>query len=1015
MHTSSRQIFTKADRPTVDSAAIIISAVKTPEQRTSATPASPAERPSSTVLVRRNSTSSLATSPADIVELPPSLLTSKPTATSKSKITRQSPPATPASQDDSEAGHLADVQLWRTLLQAKEDGDVERVQAEVKAMRESSSALSTQMYNIAMDALMTVRTPGQPINIILELYNELLTRGLRPNSRTYRHVINALCERDHEIHKVLAGIDRRVKRSTFIQTGRGDSEAAIAEQQQRAANLRDEPNFTSALALFRAGIAFAPTSLPSAIYNVLLRSCAYHKNVDAAVLVYGHLEKVMPGERGAFTFANLISVYASVGDFGAIQEVFKEYLAGATAGTIKSYDMRLKMIVWNRMIEAGFLCSRPDESVKVFEQMLDSAVIAELASDAAPPKPSASTYTAVVQGFCEMGDVDSALAWFDQLLAQNAAVHDPYIPLSEPARPTRAAWVQILSALTEHHRAEDLNRLFSVLLERRESDNLEIRSIDVEALVAVNIRSIRSSGDAQEANEQLSTLTGTLTRIFHDSTISPLWMQHPVQSLVQELSTHNRQNDAAVLMESFVRSLLESPAVPEEHRSSGPFLSATREFYAACVETIFANGFVQSPPSLQTALSLARLGDNIGSHIMWPHCARLYADMRIRNEPVELTEQDKADLVEAFCYPASPGPIDGEFSLAIFLEELAKDAPDSLVPLINWRSVAQALTATHGVEQARAVLDMFNPTIAKNVLPSPPSSPTSLRSAAETLSPSTPPTSVAAIEIDHKLSRYIDEHQNSRSGVSPMAAYDIFENGLVKGLYPSPETLGRLINALGRLQQTDKVHRLYAVAQDVLASLEHDKQWQTQGWFQIEDHMIVALAHSGSFEAASVHRYRIIENGGAPSPDAYGALITAVKDTTDDTTVARELWDESQRLGVTGNLFLYNTIISKLSKARKADYALELFHRMRMEGIRPSSVTYGALIGACCRVGDEQSAEYLFAEMTSMKNFKARVPPFNTMMQFYTSTKPDRERALHYYDALLRSGVRPTAHTYKVC
>jgi pentatricopeptide repeat protein len=56
------------------------------------------------------------------------------------------------------------------------------------------------------------------------------------------------------------------------------------------------------------------------------------------------------------------------------------------------------------------------------------------------------------------------------------------------------------------------------------------------------------------------------------------------------------------------------------------------------------------------------------------------------------------------------------------------------------------------------------------------------------------------------------------------------------------------------------------------------------------------------------------------------------------------MFDESQRLGVKPNLYLYNTIISKLSKARKVELALELFAHMKATGIRPSSVTYGAVM-----------------------------------------------------------------------
>jgi pentatricopeptide repeat protein len=163
-----------------------------------------------------------------------------------------------------------------------------------------------------------------------------------------------------------------------------------------------------------------------------------------------------------------------------------------------------------------------------------------------------------------------------------------------------------------------------------------------------------------------------------------------------------------------------------------------------------------------------------------------------------------------------------------------------------------------------------------------------------------------------------------------------------------------------------------------------------------------------------VHRIRLLDQGATPSADAYGVLIQHVKDTTDDTLGGLALFHEALERGVKPNLYLYNNIISKLSKARKADYALELFQQMKSSGIKPSSITYGAVIGACARVGDVGSAETLFAEMINSNTFKPRVPPYNTMMQLHTTTRPNRISVLYYYNEMKKANVRPSAHTYKV-
>lgn len=45
---------------------------------------------------------------------------------------------------------------------------------------------------------------------------------------------------------------------------------------------------------------------------------------------------------------------------------------------------------------------------------------------------------------------------------------------------------------------------------------------------------------------------------------------------------------------------------------------------------------------------------------------------------------------------------------------------------------------------------------------------------------------------------------------------------------------------------------------------------------------------------------------------------------------------------------------------------------------------------------------------------RSRLVSFSSMMQYFTTTQPDRTRALYYYDELVKAGVVPSEHTYNL-
>lgn len=264
--------------------------------------------------------------------------------------------------------------------------------------------------------------------------------------------------------------------------------------------------------------------------------------------------------------------------------------------------------------------------------------------------------------------------------------------------------------------------------------------------------------------------------------------------------------------------------------------------------------------------------------------------------------------------------------------------------------------------------------------------------------------------VDRRFSLEVETNITADS----LGMYRLVVERAPAGQFAHPEILGRLVQQLGRDGQGDPAKEIYRMAFELLRSFADDLRSKSISWITLEDNMIIGLCMLGELSNVAVHRDLLLSAGSAPSADGYAAMILNMKETTDDAAVALELFEESQRLNVLPNVYLFNTLISKLSRARRASDALEYFEYMKTIGLRPSSITYGAIINACCKTGDDQSADFLFNEMVRSPGFRPRVPPYNTMIQFFTQTKPNRERAVFYYDAMIKAGVQPTAHTYKL-
>jgi pentatricopeptide repeat protein len=265
-----------------------------------------------------------------------------------------------------------------------------------------------------------------------------------------------------------------------------------------------------------------------------------------------------------------------------------------------------------------------------------------------------------------------------------------------------------------------------------------------------------------------------------------------------------------------------------------------------------------------------------------------------------------------------------------------------------------------------------------------------------------------------------DELERGNSGRNKVSrlneALARFRNIRRAGRHPRYITYAKLISAAAR---EDRMQ----LAQDILGMARTDIPLLNQysvvryGWVSILDAMVGACLTLGNRGLAAQYHQELLDMGAAPTANTFGLYITTLKESTktfDEASEAVKIFHRAKSEGVEPSSFLYNALIGKLGKARRIDDCLYYFAEMRALGIRPTSVTYGTIVNALCRVSDEKFAEELFEEMESMPNYKARPAPYNSLMQFFLTTKRDKSKVLAYYERMKSNGIEPTNHTYKL-
>jgi len=804
---------------------------------------------------------------------------------------------------------------------------------------------SVGTYNACLAALLAVRRVGESIAPLLEIYNEMLEREILPNGRTYVSVIQALCLREKDVQAAVEQAGETRKWAEFRKSTLGlKSPSPTKDEREVISGYLAEKNFDSAYNLFKGILSVQEQSTPGGFYrfhpstySYLLDALATRVNPSpktwdqamevfehaiktetaGARLLYKHLFRLATKLHNTDALTALWERFVKEGEEGVGRRMrdWKDILPGQQIDEREIQVEGFQREVWSSAIPAFILHNQIDKGMDLLDQMLAHESGVDLSK---PPRAKEDTFGLAILALAKKDEFLKA-----QDLMQKSKGYGGLRPVD------MGKFLDSLAVKGQWKLA--LDTYLPYLKEAKEGYNPDQRRI--RRIYASILASAKSSiDDLQHIDKLMATGTYMLDT---DLAISHI-----------KLRLEKRQYDGiAQALNNFGPLIVRKEQEQEFKTLLYPVLESI-----ISTDINFKSALsVLSAFQRQKVTPLASRQHVIGSILSKYMTAR----------PVEIDQKGWNMLLYAFTRAAGPELDQGEYDEAFqaFITDITEHDPETLKMDTEGRLVKRLashlfdrfgsekttllLTPLLGEGETKSILETFyEKPIPELVYDS--------SSTTSSLGPSSPPTEQAPrkLMIDENLSRRVDLHSqrpDGRNQITPMKAYTELRNSLSSNRIPHPESLSRLLITFARSGDEARVLELYALAQTLIAQTTNPKT-QAAWWRILEDAMLISNCHLGHLEQAGLHRHRLVERGMAPSADAYATMIASSKDTTDDAQVARELWDESVQMGVRPHLYLYNTVISKLSKARKAENALEMFGQMKERGVRPSSVTYGAVI-----------------------------------------------------------------------
>ncbi|KAI8636084.1 hypothetical protein BD408DRAFT_109533 [Parasitella parasitica] len=802
----------------------------------------------------------------------------------------------------------------------------------------------------------------QTYEAVIQAYGKLrkINQPLTPMMNAYHDMISTGVRPSSQTYALL--IRTLCNRDTEVQKTVSMLKRQIARTGNAVDNLCDlenEKNVEKALALFSKAVNEKSTqAFDINLYNSLLRVLSHKGNTEDGLYIYEHLESAHNANPNSMTFANLINLFGAAGDLAAVRECFKEYKT-----IMKFLPYHDSTYVYNALVYAHVSAGDIPGALDIIENTMVNDKV----------KITILPFNKIMRRACFDGNLETVNSILAKLEADN-----------QLPKPDASTYGVVLSAYSHSKDFDKASKVYHSLLEHDISK--QYGHLADYAFACTN------NHLPDQAFDVVKAMTSRGLQL--DSSL--------FAGVVMSFVNNDRMKDAVTTFNSLIELYTKSSFFNE----NSPVCNIALDLSRNCKD-------------FDDALSILRVIYNFSIHPTPDVCEsvlNLYQEAKSSPDVWQRVSKglDERSFVIIYDMVFRKTNTPEEFCNLAF--DLLKDmhslnlSPTATV-YIRALTRMKKYQATEYEARWKAEFAPYLPAIEDQIKMAPKAEDVV---GASSTDPNGSKNMVRSSKINIASDLLSGKALDAVLGGNYTEAMDILDNKIIKqGSIPTPEAVRDMIQHSTKLGRLDIAQDIYKTVIDSVGLLEGGRK--NRGYHAIYNSMLVAYARNGDLNSAKTFYDKLRELNLFPDGDAYGSLLACTSNsTTDESTDALAIYEESRKHNIRPTVYLYNVILSKLAKCRKIEPVLRIFNEMAQFGVVPNSITYASVISACIRCSSEGRAAQYFQEMISSPKYQPRIGAYNSMIQFYVQEKPNREKALEYYNLSKQFNLKPSLHTYKL-